>query len=46
MCVYVMGGGGGGYSDIFKHTYGLDHFLVQNFEIQYLIFFGRGGAGG
>ena len=45
------GGGGGGGAPIFSYiyTYGLDHFFVQNFEIQeiqYFFFLGGGGGGG
>ena len=34
-CCMGGGDGGGGYSDIFIHTYGLDCFFIQSFEIQY-----------
>ena len=32
-------GGGGGYSDIFIHTYARAIFGVQNFEFQYFLGF-------
>ena len=37
--------GGGGYSDIFIHTYGLDHlFFWFNFFFFFFFFFGGGGV--
>ena len=44
LCVCVGGGGGGGYSDIFIHTYGLDHFFFW-FNFFFFFFFWGGGVG-
>ena len=44
VCCGGGGGGGGGYSDIFIHTYGLDHFL--GFKILKFNICLEGGGGG
>ena len=50
MCVCCGERGGGGYSDIFIHTYGLDRFVwfkILKFNIYFIYFFlGGGGVGG
>ena len=46
ICVVTPGMGGGGYSDIFTHTYARAILGGSNLEFQYLFFFSLGGGGG